>query len=90
MLNRWEALHGGCDDEDYSILYVACELWEEASLNAIHIGLAVGKPHIFSTNPGKQIGKVLFIAEAEQDAGLKVRLDPKGASVLCRGQARTR
>ena len=77
MPGRWEIPGGACDDEDESILHgVARELWEEASLKAIHIGPAVGEPYIFSTKSGKRIAKFCFIVEAEQDAGLEVRLDP--------------
>jgi ADP-ribose pyrophosphatase YjhB (NUDIX family) len=70
MPGRWEIPGGGCDDDDASILHaVARELWEEAGLQAAHVGPLVGRaPHVFVSRSGKVVGKFNFLVEAARDA----------------------
>lgn len=77
---KWEPPGGAVDDEDSSILHAAArELWEEAGLEASHVGGPVGEPQFFFRSNGDQICRFTFAVHVSSDNGSipNVKLDPK-------------
>ncbi|KAI1108441.1 NUDIX hydrolase domain-like protein [Nemania sp. NC0429] len=66
--NKWEPPGGSCDDEDESILHAAArELWEEAGLQATHIGGPVGTPFILPLDDGRILCWFYFAVDVRTD-----------------------
>lgn len=77
---KWEPPGGAVDEDDLSILHAAArELWEEAGLQAAHIGGPVGEPHFFARSNGDKICRFNFAVYVRSDGGdaLTAKLDPK-------------
>jgi 8-oxo-dGTP pyrophosphatase MutT (NUDIX family) len=78
--NKWEPPGGACDDDDKSILHAAArELWEEAGLQAAHIGGPVGDPYFFTLSDRKKVYQFNFAVHVRTDRGTPsvVRLNPE-------------
>ncbi|KAH7304738.1 NUDIX hydrolase domain-like protein [Stachybotrys elegans] len=78
--NKWEPPGGACDDDDETILHAAArELWEEAGLQATHIGGQVGDPYFFTLDDGKKVCQFNFAVSLSADSVISsgVKLNPE-------------